>query len=231
MKKKLALTDKFNAHKYHRHRAFRKSANNVLLLLTWTSIIHDRSLKVITDWASSSNALSLHQQLLNDFQNCQKSKQLVLILAVLLCHERLLSYNSKNILQSMNDCYLVDINVLLNDKFLSNQRAIIEKMCYAFLKILYIFFENYKNMSELFFDAMNTDEISLLNLFDDLTNQYLTKRIKNEHSHLIAYTKVKILCSAIKMMLKLNDDVSSVQANINSISKNYHIVIDVLKKQ
>ena len=64
--------------------------------------------------------MNLCQRLIEDFQNFQTLKQLALILIVLLYHERLLSYTSNDIAQLINDYYLIDLNVLLNDKSLNN---------------------------------------------------------------------------------------------------------------
>ena len=173
----------------------------------------------------------LHKQLLNDFQDCQEPEQLVLILAALLCHERLLPYSSEDTLQPMNGCYLADMNVLLSGRSLSNQRAVIERMCYASLRVLDTLPGDYKNMSGLFFGALKTDELPLLDTLDGFTDHYLAQRIKNRLSHLTAYTEAMALSPAARVMLELSGDVSSIQANINSISEDYCVVMNDPKEQ
>ena len=167
-------THNYNEHRYHRHLSFRKSGNNVLLFFTWNSIIHDRLLEIIIDWTNSSNNLNLYQRLLRDFLHCQEPKQLILILTALLCFQRFFSYISKDTMLFANDSYLVDMSVLLSDKTLCNQRTIIEKMCFSILRVFQTLLDDYKDMSNLFFFAINTCEIFLLKTLDALTNQYLT---------------------------------------------------------
>jgi len=99
-------------HTYHRCPSLRKPENNILLLLTWSSMIHGRPLRVLSEWASSGDTSNLCQRLVVDFQNSQEPEQLVLILATLLCHGRLLPYTSDDTVQPINGCYLADLDVL-----------------------------------------------------------------------------------------------------------------------
>ena len=211
-----------NEHTYHRCSSLRKPENNVLLLLTWSSIIHDRSLRVLSEWASSGNALNLCQRLVKDFQNFQAPEQLALILAALLCHGRLLFYTSDDTVQPINDCYLADLDVLLSDKSLSNQRTVFEKTGFSFLRIFTIFDNEYKIIIQILAVALDKDS-PLLKPFDGLTDQYEVERIKNKISHLSAYEGVKGL-NLMKQILELSIDVGSPSQSINNILKGYWMV-------
>lgn len=210
---------KASEHIYHRCSFLRKSKNNILLLLTWTFAIHDRALRILNEWANSKDALNLCRRLVEDFQNTQKSKQLVLILIVLLCHERLLFYISNDTIQFISDCYLVDLDVLLSDKSLSNQRTIFERVNFSFLRILVNFDDKYENIIQ--FLTIAIDKISsLLKSFDELTNQYVIKRIKNRDSHSSACKRMKNF-RLMKQVLKSNTNVNSSSQSIDYISKDY----------
>ena len=136
-----------NEHIYHQRSSFWKLKNNVLFFLISSSTFHDRHFRIFNKWTNSKNTLSLSQRLINDFQNFQESKQLILILTVLLCYERLFFYISNDIVQFFNDYYLIDLNVLLNDKSLNNRRVIFKRMCFSFFQVLIIFNDKYKNMT------------------------------------------------------------------------------------
>lgn len=163
--------------------------------------------------------MNLCRRLIEDFQDIQESKQLVLILVVLLCHERFLSYISNDIVQLISDCYLVDLNVLLSDKSLSNQRTIFERVSFSFLRVLASFDDKYENIIQLLTIAI--DKISsLLKSFDELTNQYVIERIKNRDSHSSVCKRMKNF-RLMKQVLKSNIDVNSSSQSIDHISKDY----------
>ncbi len=73
---------------YHQRSSLRKSENNVSLLLTWSSIVHGQPLRVLSEWASSVDGLKLYQQLVGDLRNSQRTEQLAMTLAALVCHQR-----------------------------------------------------------------------------------------------------------------------------------------------
>lgn len=131
---------------YHQRSFLQKSENNVLLLLIWSSIVHDQSLRVLSEWASSVDDLKLYQQLVENLRNSQRIEQLALILAVLVCHQRLLSYTLNDTAQLVKDDYLIDLDFLLNDQLLSIRRMIFERMSFSFLQVLDIFENEYENM-------------------------------------------------------------------------------------
>ena len=72
-----------------------------------------------------------------------------MILAVLVCHQRLLSYTLNDTAQLVKDDYLIDLDFLLNGQLLSNRRMIFERMSFSFLRVLDIFENEYENMIQL----------------------------------------------------------------------------------
>lgn len=156
-------------HTYHRCPSLRKPENNILLLLTWSSMIHGRPLRILSEWASSGDTSNLCQRLVADFRNSQEPEQLALILAALLCHGRLLPYTSEDIVQPINGCYLADLDVLLSGKSLSNQRTVFERIGFSFLRVLATLGDKYKDMVQLLAVALDKDP-PFLELFDGLTD-------------------------------------------------------------
>ncbi len=177
---------------YHQRSFIWKSENNVLLLLTWSSIVHDQPLRVLSEWASSVDDLKLYQQLVENLQNSQRIEQLALILAVLVCHQRLLSYTSNDTAQSVKDDYLIDLDFLLNDQLLSNRRMIFERMSFSFLRVLDTFENEYENMIQLLVVSVDKRAF-LLKRFDEFSNQYWARRVRNWLAHSRVYEEEKAL--------------------------------------
>lgn len=190
-------------HTYHRCPSLRKPGNNILLILTWSSMTHGRPLRVLSEWASSEDAWNLCGRLIEDFEDCQEPEQLVLILAALLCHRRLLPYTSHDTVQPTSGCYLADLYLLLSGKPLSNQRTLFERVGFSFLRVLTTFGDGYKGIIQLLTVALNKSP-PFLEPFDGLTDQYVVDRIKNRASHLSVRTK-----GLMKQILELSIDVSS----------------------
>jgi len=172
-------------HTYYRLPSLHKPENNILLLLTLIPKIHGRPLRVLSEWASSGHTLNLCQRLLGDFQNSQEPEQLVLILAALLCHGRLLPYTSNDTAQPINGCYLADLDILLDGSSLSSQRAVFERIGFSFLGVLTTLGNGYGDMILLLAGVLDKDAPSL-DPFDGLSDQYGVGRIKNRLSHLTA---------------------------------------------
>ena len=207
---------------YHLCPSLRKPENNILLLLTWSSRIHGLSLRILSEWASSTDTLSLYQRLMEDFRNPQEPEQLALILAALLCHGRLLPYTSSETIQPISGCYLADLDVLLNDRSLSNQRAVFERTGFSFLRVLTTLKGESEDMIQLLAVAIDT-ETPLLELFDGFTDQYAARRIRNRLSHRSAFQGLGGLC-LVETMLKFSMDGDSSPQSINSISEGYFMV-------
>ena len=171
---------------YHQRSSLRKPENNVLLLLTWSSIVHGQPLRVLSEWASSVDGLKLYQQLVEDLRNSQRTEQLALILAALVCHQQLLPYTSNDTAQSVKGDYLTDLDFLLNDQLLSNRRMIFERMGFSFLRVLDTFENEYENMIQLL--AVSVDKKAfLLKRFDEFSDQYWARRARNRLAHSRAY--------------------------------------------
>ena len=87
----IMLTDD-SEYTYRRLPSLRKGENNTLLLLTWSSTYHDQTLEVLSDWIKLDESLNLYQRLIEDLWLQQTPEEFALILAALLCRERLLLY-------------------------------------------------------------------------------------------------------------------------------------------
>ena len=218
---------KASEHTYHRYPSLRKPENNILLLLIWSSITHDRSLRVLSEWASSRATLNLYQRLVKDFQKSQESEQLVLILAALLCHGRLLPYTSNDTAQSINGCYLADLDILLSGKSLSNQRTVFERLRFSSLRILITFDDELEDIIQLLAVTLDKDA-SPLKSFDGFTDQYAAGRIKHRLFHLNACKEMRGL-RLMKTMQELSIDDNSSSQSIDNISEDY-CMIELLEK-
>lgn len=132
------MTDKISEHTHQLFPSFKKPENNILLLLTWSSTIHGRPLQVLRGWASSGETSGLYRRLREDFQ---ESEQLTLILAALLCHERLCPYALNDTVELLFIYGLVDLGLHSSVKYLSNPRKVLKDVCYSFIRALEIFDE------------------------------------------------------------------------------------------
>lgn len=174
---------------------------------------------MLSEWASSADAVNLCQRLVRDFQNSQNPEQLALTLAALLCHGRLVPYSSKDTAQPINGCYLADLDVLLNGESLSNQRTVFERIGFSFLRVLATLGDEYEDMVQLLAVALDKDP-PFLEPFDGLTDQYVAERIKNRLPHLSACKEVKGL-RLMEAVLRLSIDVGSPCQRMNNISEGY----------
>lgn len=202
-------------HAYHRRPSLRKPENNVLLLLIWSSTTHGRALRVLSEWASSGDALNLYQRMIGDFQHPQEPEQLALTLAALLCHGRLLPYTSDDTIQPINGCYVADLAVLLRGMSLSNRRTVFERIAFSFLRVLTALSDEYEDMIQLLALALDKD-LPLLDPFDGLTDQYVAGRITNRLSHLKTYVEVRCL-HLVETMLQLSMDDGSHSQCVDNI--------------
>ena len=194
-------------HIYHRLSSLRNQKHNVLLLLSWSFTYHDQILEVLSDWAKSKESLKLYQRLIEDLWLQQTSEEFTLILAALLCRERLLSYAMNNIAQSIEDSYLTDFDAILNAQDFSNRRVVFEQMLLSLLRVLCTL-EDSENLLE-FLAKILDKESSLLTSLDDISNQYCVRKI-HEHTHNKAFEKVREgLLKFVMTMLKrdMNADV------------------------
>ncbi len=171
---------------YHQRPSVRKPENNVLLLLTWSSIVHGQPLRVLSEWASSVDGLKLYQQLVGDLRNSQRTEQLALTLAALVCHQRLLPYTSNDTAQPVKGGYLADLDFLLNGQLLSNRRMVFERMGFSFLRVLDTFGDEYEDMIQLLTVSVDK-KAPLLERFDGFSDQYWARRARDRLAHSRAY--------------------------------------------
>ena len=174
---------------------------------------------MLSKWTSSGDTLSLYQRLTGDFKKPQEPEQLILTLAALLCHERLLPYTSDDIIQPVSGCYLADLDIILSGKSLSNQRSVFKRIGFSFLQDLDTFGDEYKNMFQLLAVALDKDVPSL----EAVEGQYGTLRIKNKVSHVSAYNEAMGF-ALMKTVLELGTDDGSPSRSIDNISEAYSMV-------
>ncbi len=155
------------------------------MLLTWSSIVHGQPLRVLSEWASSVDGLKLYQQLVENLRNSQRTEQLALTLAALVCHQRLLPYTSNDTAQPVKGDYLTDLDFLLNGQLLSNRRMVFERMGSSFLRVLDTFGDEYEDMIQLL--AVSFDKTPLLERFDEFSDQYWARRASDRLTHSRAY--------------------------------------------
>ena len=58
-----------SANTFHNLPILLKAENNVLLLLTWSTMASSRQIKILSDWARSVDGWNLYTQLIDDFQD------------------------------------------------------------------------------------------------------------------------------------------------------------------
>lgn len=155
--------------------------------------------------------------MIEGYQKSQSLQQLALILLVLLCLERLLSYTSKDTNQFINDSYLTDLNAILNDQPLSNRRKIFEWTNFSFLRVLDTLEDKHENISQLLKDTLATRKF-LSNRLDECCDQYLTYRIDYRLNHKMTFELMKHL-SLINSMWKnsIDDDDWVLVSNSTSV--------------
>ena len=154
--------------------------------------------QVLSDWASSGSTSKLFQRLKKDFHHPQSPEQLALILASLVCYTRLLPYNSDDITQPINGCYLADLDFILKGMLLSNQRTVFERMGFSMQRVLTTLGDGHEDIIQLLAVALDKDP-PLLYALDGLTNQYMAPRITGSLSHLNTYIELQGLCLVVKM--------------------------------
>ncbi len=113
-------------------------------------------------------------------------------LAVLVCHQQLLSYTLNDTAQLIKGDYLINLDFLLNDQLLSNRRMIFKRMSFSFLRVLDIFENEYENMIQLLVVSVDKKAF-LLKRFDEFSNQYWARRVNDRLTHSRVYEEEKAL--------------------------------------
>lgn len=156
-----------------------KLENNVLCLLTWSTMVSDRQLKVLAEWARSENGWSLYKQLAKDVQDSQSTEQLSLTIAALMSYRRLFPDSSDDSDQPIKGSYLADLDALFGGHLLGNSGTVGERMILSLIRVL----PSYVDQSEsliMFLDTILDRQTPLLHAFDGLSDQYLRRRIDGQ---------------------------------------------------
>ncbi|KAL8788260.1 MAG: hypothetical protein Q9213_001780 [Squamulea squamosa] len=99
-----------------------------------------------------------------------------LILAALLCRERLLPYTADDTTQPTGGSYLADFDAILNDQPISNRRAVFERMIFSLLRVLYNLNPS-EDIIRLLEEVLN-EQAPPLELLDGVTDQYCAGKIR-----------------------------------------------------
>ena len=178
-----------SAHIYHQHPSFKRTGNDLLVLLTLGSV--DSTVRrVVTEWAFSHGGRSAYERTISDLQDPQTCEQLVLILAALLCYQRLLD-TSQGTTGTTNGSYLADFNALLQCKPLNNEQATLEQMILSALRVLKTFKDQSQKLRQ-FLAAVLSIPTPLLHHCDGLSDQYLARRFECRLGHDGAVEKIKL---------------------------------------
>jgi hypothetical protein len=153
--------------------------NNLLCLLTWSTMISDRQLKVLTKWVRSGNGRNLYQQLARDIQVSQSIEQLTLTMAALMSYQRLFSHNSGDSDQPIKGSFLGDLDALLNGHLLGNSGIVGERMTISLIRVLRSDVDQSENLT-IFLDTTLDQEPPSLHAFDGLSDQYWRQRIDGQ---------------------------------------------------
>jgi hypothetical protein len=170
-----------SAHIYRQQSSLKKSENNVLVLLTWSSIATGAP-RVLCEWAASDDGLKLHQRLIKGVQDSQEIEQLALTLAALLCRKRLLRYSSNDTTQPIKGSYLADFDALVNSRPLRNERSVFERMLLSFLRVLGTLKGDYQDVCQFLATVLDTDT-PILDAFDGFSDQYWVRRMRDKLAH------------------------------------------------
>ena len=165
---------------YRQQPSLNKSANNILVLLIWSSITSDVP-QALSEWAASDNGLNLRRRLLKDIQESQTTEQLALTLAAWLSLQRLFPYSS-NATQSIKGCFLADFDALLTGELLNNECTVLEHMMFSFSQSLGVFGDDYPDTRELLETVLDTESPALEHP-DGISIQYWIYRTKKTLAH------------------------------------------------
>jgi hypothetical protein len=166
----------------HTHRTIpplQKLENNVLCLLTWSTMVSDRQLEVLTEWTRSENSWNLYRQLAKDVQDSQSIEQLALTMAALMSYRRLFPDRSDDSDQPIKGSYLADLDALLDGHLLGNSRTVWERMIFSLIRVLRSYMDQFENLIMFLYTILDR-EPPLLHAFDGFSDQYLGRRIDGQ---------------------------------------------------
>jgi hypothetical protein len=189
-----------SAYTYHTIPPFEKPGNNILLLLTWSTVVSDRQLDVLREWAKSENGWNLYKQLSRDVQDPQSVEQLTLTMAALMNYRRLLPDLLDDSYQPINGSYLADLDALFRGYSLGNSGRVTKQMVFALVRVLHSSVDQYKDIIA-FLETTLDQERPLLQVFDGFSDQYLCRRINGQ-----PHEAARVELSHIKMPELRGDD-------------------------
>ena len=134
--------------------------------------------------------MSLYKRSTRDVQTSHTTEQLALTLAALLCYKRLLPYCLTDSTQSIRGSYLSDFDALIKGKFLSNERAVFERMLFSLLRVLETFTDGFQDICELLATVLKTPT-PMLHRFDGFSDEYWVHRM-SRLTHEKAFGKTNI---------------------------------------
>ena len=108
--------------------SLKRSENDLLFLLVWSSAVHSYPHRSFSEWAVSTKGLESYQRLIRGFQCAQPGEQLALTLGALLAFLRLLPYSPNDSSKPIRGCYLADFDSLISGEQLGSERVVLEHM-------------------------------------------------------------------------------------------------------
>jgi len=135
-----------STHTYHAIPKFQRPGSNVLLLLTWGTMVSGRQLEVLRGWASSQNGWNLYKLLARGVQGFQSVEQLTLTIAALMNYRRLLPDFLDDLDQPIKGSYLADLDTLLYGHSLGNSGTVWEQMAFALVRVLRSFMHQFEDL-------------------------------------------------------------------------------------
>ncbi|KAH8653947.1 hypothetical protein BGZ60DRAFT_419026 [Tricladium varicosporioides] len=166
------------AHFYREHPSLQIQTNNVLVLLAWSSnepVVN----RFLVEWAVSGSGLGVYERVIKDIQECQKTEQLVLALAALLCYQRLFPVTHND--QPIKGSYQADFNAILNGERLGNEPTVLEHMGFSVLRACGTVKDNEK--MRLFLAAVLCIEPPVPGPFHEFSDQYWKCRMEVGLAH------------------------------------------------
>jgi len=165
---------------YHQSKSLQRSENDILVLLTWSSI-DSRAQRVLSEWAASDAGCSTYRRMISDVRNPQTVEQLGLTLVAILCYHRLLPFTSTECTQPVNGSYLGDFDALLNGKPTRNERAVSERMVFSLLRVLDT--DTLRGQGQeirQFITTILDQNTPVLDLFDGFSDKYIVYRASGQ---------------------------------------------------
>ena len=156
-----------------------KPENNVSLLLTWSTMVSSRQIRVLSDWACSADSWDLHTQLVEAFQGSQSVEQLALTMTALVIYRRLLPDLSKHSDKPTKTIYLADLDAFLHGDCHGNLGRVMAQTVFALLRVLRSCADQFKGPIMLLETVLDQDP-PLLHVYDRCPDQYLRRRIEGQ---------------------------------------------------